>query len=108
MIRTVVLPSALPGIVTGIILSAGKIIGETAAIVFTMGVVNPFSGVFTLNPFISSDTMTVLIWRLKTQDTPAGMSSAQASAIAAGAAAIPPDRSATARPLSGGRQPPVW
>lgn len=88
MIRTVVLPSALPGIITGIILSAGKIIGETAAIVFTMGVVNPFNGVFTLNPLISSDTMTVLIWRLKTQDTPAGMSSAQASAIAAGAAAI--------------------
>ncbi len=88
MIRTVVLPSALPGIITGIILSAGKIIGETAAIVFTMGVVNPFNGVFTLNPLISSDTMTVLIWRLKTQDTPAGMSSSQASAIAAGAAAI--------------------
>ena len=88
MIRTVVLPSALPGIVTGIILSAGKIIGETAAIVFTMGVINPFNGVFTLNPLISSDTMTVLIWRLKTQDTPAGMSAAQASAVAAGAAAI--------------------
>lgn len=88
MIRTVALPSALPGIVTGIILSAGKIIGETAAIVFTMGVVNPFSGVFTLNPLIASDTMTVFIWRLKTQDTPAGMSAAQASAVAAGAAAI--------------------
>ena len=88
MIRTVVLPSALPGIVTGIILSAGKIIGETAALVFTMGVVNPFQGVFTPNPFIASDTMTILIWRLKTQDTPAGMSAAQASAVAAGAAAI--------------------
>jgi phosphate transport system permease protein len=88
MIRTVVLPSALPGIVTGLILSAGKIIGETAAIVFTMGVINPFNGVFTLSPLIPSDTMTVLIWRLKTQDTPAGMSAAQASAVAAGAAAV--------------------
>ena len=88
MIRTVVLPSALPGIVTGIILSAGKIIGETAAIVFTMGVTNPFSGVFTLNPLIASDSLTVRVWYLKTQDTPAGMTSAQASAIAAGAAAI--------------------
>ncbi len=88
MIRTVALPSALPGIVTGIILSAGKIIGETAAIVFTMGVTNPFRGVFTLSPFISSDTLTVLIWRLKTQDTPAGVSAAQASAVAAGAAAV--------------------
>lgn len=88
MIRTVVLPSALPGIVTGIILSAGKIIGETAVLVFTMGVTNPFNGVFTLNPFIASDTLTVLIWRLKTQDTPAGVSAAQASAVAAGAASI--------------------
>ena len=32
-IRTVVLPSALPGIVTGLILSAGKIIGEAAALI---------------------------------------------------------------------------
>ncbi|MGH2494330.1 MAG: phosphate ABC transporter permease PstA [Ktedonobacteraceae bacterium] len=88
MIRTVVLPSALPGIITGIILSAGKIIGETAAIVFTMGVTNPFSGVFTLNPLIASDSLTVRIWYLKTQDTPVGMTSAQASAIAAGAAAM--------------------
>lgn len=88
MIRTVVLPSALPGLVTGLILSAGKIIGETAAIVFTMGFTNPFSSVFTLSPFISSDTLTVRIWYLKTQDTPVGVSSAQASAIAAGAAAV--------------------
>jgi phosphate transport system permease protein len=88
MIRTVVLPSALPGLITGLILSAGKIIGETAAIVFTMGVTNPFSGVFTLNPLISSDTLTVRIWYLKTQNTPVGVTSTQASAIAAGAAAI--------------------
>lgn len=88
MIRTVVLPSALPGIITGIILSAGKIIGETAAIVFTMGESNPFGGVFTLNPLITSDTLTVRIWYLKTQDTPPGISSAQASATAAAAAAV--------------------
>ncbi|HJT55191.1 MAG TPA: phosphate ABC transporter permease PstA [Ktedonobacteraceae bacterium] len=88
MIRTVVLPSALPGIITGIILSAGKIIGETAAIVFTMGETNPFGGVFTLNPLISSDTLTVRIWYLKTQDTPPGISSTQASATAAAAAAV--------------------
>ncbi len=87
-IRTVVLPSALPGLITGLILSAGKIIGETAALVFTMGETNPFSGVFTLNPFISSDTLTIRIWYLKTQDTPPGISSAEASAIAAGAAAM--------------------
>lgn len=33
----VVLPSALPGIVTGIILAVGRSIGETAAVIFTAG-----------------------------------------------------------------------
>ncbi len=33
----VVLPSALPGIMTGIILSVGRSIGETAAVIFTAG-----------------------------------------------------------------------
>jgi phosphate transport system permease protein len=33
----VVLPSALPGIVTGIILSVGRVIGETAALMLTLG-----------------------------------------------------------------------
>ncbi len=33
----VVLPSAAPGILTGIMLSVGRAIGETAAVIFTMG-----------------------------------------------------------------------
>lgn len=37
MVARVVLPSALPGIITGIILSAGRSIGETAAVIFTAG-----------------------------------------------------------------------
>ncbi|MDD6211930.1 MAG: phosphate ABC transporter permease PstA [Clostridiales bacterium] len=37
MIRTVLLPSALPGIVTGIILAVGRIVGESAALLFTAG-----------------------------------------------------------------------
>ena len=37
MIRTVILPSALPGIVTGIILGVGRIVGESAALLFTAG-----------------------------------------------------------------------
>lgn len=37
MIRTVLLPSAMPGILTGIILAIGRIVGESAALLFTAG-----------------------------------------------------------------------
>lgn len=37
MIRTALLPSALPGIITGIILAIGRIVGESAALLFTSG-----------------------------------------------------------------------
>ena len=38
MIRTVVLPSCRAGILTGCILSVGRIVGESAALLFTAGV----------------------------------------------------------------------
>lgn len=37
MIRTLLLPSAAPGIASGIILSTGRIVGESAALIFTAG-----------------------------------------------------------------------
>ncbi|MCH5253189.1 MAG: ABC transporter permease subunit, partial [Lachnospiraceae bacterium] len=37
MIRTILLPAAMPGIVTGVILAVGRIVGESAALLFTAG-----------------------------------------------------------------------
>ena len=37
MIRTILLPSAMPGILTGIILAIGRIVGESAALLYTSG-----------------------------------------------------------------------
>lgn len=37
MIRTILLPSAMPGIITGIILAVGRMVGESAALLFTAG-----------------------------------------------------------------------
>lgn len=36
-IRTILLPSAMPGIITGVILAVGRIVGESAALLFTAG-----------------------------------------------------------------------
>ena len=88
VIRTVVIPSALPGIITGLILTAGKIIGEAAALLFTMGLNSP-PNVFTLNPLIASDTLTTRAYFVigpgagSTSLTPA-----QETAIAAGSSAL--------------------
>ena len=37
MIRTILIPAAMPGIITGVILSVGRIVGESAALLFTAG-----------------------------------------------------------------------
>lgn len=61
MVRTVVLPGAVDGIVTGCILAVGRIVGESAALLFTAGfgmVVNDF---FT-SLQSSSATLTVALY----------------------------------------------
>ncbi|MBQ8625650.1 MAG: phosphate ABC transporter permease PstA [Agathobacter sp.] len=37
MIRTILLPSSMPGIITGVILAIGRIVGESAALLYTAG-----------------------------------------------------------------------
>ena len=61
MVRTVVLPNAIDGIVTGCILAVGRIVGESAALLFTAGF-----GLI-LNDFVtalqsSSATLTVALY----------------------------------------------
>jgi phosphate transport system permease protein len=88
MVRTVVLPSALPGLITGLILTAGKIIGEAAALIFTMGLFNP-ANVFSLNPMIASDTLTTRLYYIEGPGAGSlGLSSSQEAALTAGLAAV--------------------
>ena len=41
---TIVLPSAMPGILSGVILATGRIVGETAALIFTAGTMAQIPG----------------------------------------------------------------
>jgi phosphate transport system permease protein len=75
-IKTVILPSAFPSILTGIILAAGRVFGEAAALLFTAGLStprldyanwNPFSPQSPLNIFRPAETLAVHIWSVNTQ-----------------------------------------
>ena len=46
VIRTVVLPGCVDGIITGCILSVGRILGESAALLFTAGFAHTLNGIF--------------------------------------------------------------
>ncbi len=63
MIKTVVLPSAIDGIVTGCILSIGRIVGESAALLFTAGMANELiSPLFAALPGKAGSTLTVALY----------------------------------------------
>ncbi|HEX2937630.1 MAG TPA: phosphate ABC transporter permease PstA [Ruminiclostridium sp.] len=74
-IVTVIVPSALPRIITGVILAAGRSFGEAAALIYTAGLNsdininnwNPASRTSLLNPLRPADTLAVHIWALKTE-----------------------------------------
>lgn len=61
MIRTVVLPNAVDGIVTGCILAVGRITGESAALLFTAGFGLKLNG-FLKSLHTSSATLTVALY----------------------------------------------
>lgn len=46
VVRTVVLPGCVDGVITGCILSIGRIIGESAALLFTAGFAHTLNGIF--------------------------------------------------------------
>ena len=63
MIRTVVLPSSIDGIVTGCILSIGRIVGESAALLFTAGMANEIISLWqAAKPGKAGSTLTVALY----------------------------------------------
>lgn len=61
VIRTVVLPGCVDGVVTGCILSIGRILGESAALLFTAGFAHAVNGFFE-GLFSSGATLTVALY----------------------------------------------
>ncbi len=61
VIRTVVLPGCIDGVLTGCILSVGRILGESAALLFTAGFAHSLSGFFT-GLASSGATLTVALY----------------------------------------------
>lgn len=59
----VVLPSAAPGILSGIILAIGRIVGETAALIYTAGTVPKAAG----SIFDSARTLSVHMYTISTE-----------------------------------------
>lgn len=61
-ITRVVLPSAIGRLTTGVVLIAGRIFGETAALIFTAGLSVPFNHPYDLNPMRPAETLAVHLW----------------------------------------------
>ncbi|GIN85341.1 phosphate transport system permease protein PstA [Heyndrickxia sporothermodurans] len=75
-IKKILLPAAIPGIVTGIILASGRVFGEAAALIYTAGMStpnldfsnwNPFSPSSPLNPMRPAETLAVHIWKINSE-----------------------------------------
>ena len=69
VIRTVVLPNCVDGVITGCILSAGRILGESAALLFTAGFAHTLNGLISFQNGVltsglssSGSTLTVALY----------------------------------------------
>ena len=63
MIRTVVLPCVIDGVVTGCILSIGRVVGESAALLFTAGMANEMLSVLgAVKPGNAGSSLTVALY----------------------------------------------
>jgi len=82
-IRKVVLPTALPGLITGITLVAGRALGETAILIFTAGM-NVSRYLFDVNPLAAGETLAVHLFAVKSNPLPG----TNADQIADGTAAL--------------------
>lgn len=74
----VVIPEALPSIVTGIVLASGRIFGEAAALIYTAGQSapaldwsnwNPLSVTSPISIFRQAETLAVHIWKVNSEGT---------------------------------------
>ena len=71
----VVIPSAIQQIITGVILTAGRIFGEAAALIYTAGLTTPMLNskrtyralVNPFNIFRPAETLAVHIWKLNSE-----------------------------------------
>lgn len=62
MIRTIVLPGSIDGIVTGCILAVGRIVGESAALLFTAGAAEVIAGSIAKAYTSNGATLSVLLY----------------------------------------------
>ena len=80
VIRTVVLPGCVDGVVTGCILSIGRIVGESAALLFTAGFAHALNG-FVDALFTSGSTLTVALYMYATEGGEFGVAFAIAAIL---------------------------
>ena len=76
-VNRIVLPAAMPGILAGVILSIGRIVGETAAIIFTLGNVARIPN----NLFDTGRTLSAHMYALANEGTHPGEAHATAAIL---------------------------